>query len=160
MTAATSGGSGAKPPQWEADDAATLAKNELLARLAGPERATFTETLDQVAVTRGTELLHEGDPGEYMYFVLEGSLFVRRGGVEIRKIGPGDHFGEMALIDDSARRSATVVAVTPVQVAYIARHHFDALLAANPSVREGVQRTLRERSLAPETDEEFPRRTS
>ena len=68
----------------------------------------------------------------------------------LAQLGPGDHFGEMALLDDTARRSATVVAVTPVLVAYVSRHHFDTLLATNPSVRAAIERVQRERSVASE----------
>jgi CRP-like cAMP-binding protein len=75
---------------------------------------------------------------------------VRHDDAVLARLGPGDHFGEMALLDDTARRSATVVAVTPVHVAYVSRHHFDALLATNPSVRAAVERVLRERAVASE----------
>jgi CRP-like cAMP-binding protein len=43
-----------------------------------------------------------------------------------------------------------VVAVTPVVVAYVSRHHFDTLLTTNPSVRAAVERVLRERSVVSE----------
>ena len=75
---------------------------------------------------------------------------MRHDGAVLAQLGPGDHFGEMALLDDTARRSATVVAVTPVVVAYVSRHHFDTLLATNPSVRAAVERVLRERSVVSE----------
>jgi uridine kinase len=133
MTAATSGGSGAKPPQWEADDAATLAENELLARLAEPERATFTDTLDQVAVTRGSELLHEGDPGEYMYFVLEGEACVRRGGLEVQRLAPGDHCGELALVGVRPR-AASVEALSAMRLARLSRARYVALQRTHPLV--------------------------
>jgi CRP-like cAMP-binding protein len=92
----------------------------------------------------------EGERGDELVVLLEGTVEVRRGGAVLAALGPGDHFGEMALLDDTARRSATVVAVTPVVVAYVSRHHFDALLAENPSVREAVVRVLQERSVAPD----------
>ena len=50
----------------------------------------------------------------------------------------------------TARRSATVVAVTPVVVAYVARHHFDTLLSDNPEVRDAVTQALRERAAGSE----------
>ena len=92
----------------------------------------------------------EGERGDEIVVLLDGEVEVRHDGAVLAQLGPGDHFGEMALLDDTARRSATVVAVTPVVVAYVSRHHFDTLLAANPSVRATVERVLRERSVVSE----------
>ena len=55
------------------------------------------------------------------------------------RLGPGDHFGEMS-----------VVAATPVVVAYVSRHHFGTLLATNPSIRAAVERSLRQRAVVSE----------
>jgi CRP-like cAMP-binding protein len=92
----------------------------------------------------------QGERGDELVVLLEGTVEVRRDETVLAQLGPGDHFGEMALLDDTALRSATVVAVTPVVVAYVSRHHFDALLADNPSVRDAVVRILRERSVVRE----------
>ena len=92
----------------------------------------------------------EGERGDELVVLLEGNVEVRRDGAVLATLGPGDHFGEMALLDDTARRSATVVAVTPVVVAYVSRHHFDTLLADNPAVRDAVAQVLRDRAAASE----------
>ena len=84
-------------------------------------------------------LTKEGERGDELLVLLEGRVEVRRGDIVLARLGPGDHFGEMALVDDTARRSATVVAVTPVVVAYLSRHHLDTLLATNPSVRAELE---------------------
>lgn len=56
----------------------------------------------------GEEVVREGDAGESMFVLLRGACSVRKGDVEIARLGPGEHFGEMALVERSAR-SATVV---------------------------------------------------
>jgi CRP-like cAMP-binding protein len=89
----------------------------------------------------------EGERGDELVVLLEGTVEVRREGAVLVQLGAGDHFGEMALLDDGARRSATVVAVTRVVVAYFSRRHFETLFASNPSVRLAVERALRERSI-------------
>ena len=99
---------------------------------------------------KGTVFSREGERGDELVVLLEGNVEVRRGDKVLAQLGPGEHFGEMALLDESARRSATVVAISPVVVAYVSRHHFDALLAANPTVRDAIARVLHERSVDPE----------
>jgi CRP-like cAMP-binding protein len=97
---------------------------------------------------KGTIFSREGERGDELVVLLEGNVEVRRGDRVLAQLGPGEHFGEVALLDESARRSATVVAISPVVVA--SRHHFDALLAANPTVRDAIARVLHERSVVPE----------
>ena len=99
---------------------------------------------------KGMVFSKEGERGDELVVLLEGDVEVRRDGEVLATLGPGDHFGEMALLDDTARRSATVVAMTPVVVAYVSRNHFDTLLAENPSVRDSVARVLQERGSLPE----------
>jgi CRP-like cAMP-binding protein len=56
----------------------------------------------------------EGEPGVGFFVIESGTARVSVGGEERRRLGPGDYFGEIALISQSAR-SATVTAETPVQ---------------------------------------------
>jgi serine/threonine protein phosphatase PrpC len=59
----------------------------------------------------GEVLVEQGSPGESMFVVLEGEVAVRVNGVEIARLGTGEHFGELALAD-SLPRSASVTGVT------------------------------------------------
>ncbi|MBN1335826.1 MAG: protein phosphatase 2C domain-containing protein [Deltaproteobacteria bacterium] len=56
-------------------------------------------------------VVSQSDPGLAMYVVIQGELLVSRGGVELARLGPGDHFGEIALAD-GLPRSATVTGLT------------------------------------------------
>ncbi len=127
-----------------------LASARLFAALTPEQVHDVARAAIRVHEPKGMVFSKEGERGDELAVVLEGSVEVRRDGAVLAQLGPGEHFGEIALLDDDARRSATVVAVTPVVVAYVSRHHFDALLAENPSVRDEVARVLREREVASE----------
>ena len=127
-----------------------LAASTLFAALSPEQIHHLARTATRVHEPKGMVFSKEGERGDEIAVLLDGAVEVRHDGAVLAQLGPGDHFGEMALLDDTARRSATVVAVTPVVVAYVSRHHFDTLLAANPSVRAAVERVLRERSVVSE----------
>jgi len=127
-----------------------LAATTLFSALAPEQVHELARSAMRVHEPEGMVFSKEGERGDELAVLLEGAVEVRRGGAVLATLGPGDHFGEMALLDDTARRSATIVAVTPVVVAYVSRHHFDTLLAENPSVRDAVVRVLQERASAPD----------
>jgi CRP-like cAMP-binding protein len=128
-----------------------LATSRLFSALSAEQIHELARTATRTHEPKGFAFSREGERGDELVVLLEGTVEVRRGDSVLAQLGPGDHFGEMALLDDAARRSATVVAMTPVIVAYVSRHHFDALLADNPSVRDAVVEALRDRSAAPDS---------
>jgi CRP-like cAMP-binding protein len=137
---------GRRHPEFERELAAT----KLFAALSPEQVQELARSAMRVHEPKGMVFSKEGERGDELVVLLEGSVEVRRDGVVLAELGPGEHFGELALLDETARRSATVVAVTPVVVAYVSRHHFDALLAHNLPVREALARVLREREVASE----------
>ncbi len=74
-------------------------------------------------VEPGAAVVREGDPGEAMFLILRGGCVVKKGGTEIARLGPGEHFGEMALVE-RAPRSATVFAEGDTRLLEIARTDF------------------------------------
>ena len=115
---------------------------EQIASLAGrayrarePAGMTFTRTDE-----RGDELV----------VVLDGAVDVMIDGNVVATLGIGDFVGENALMDPDARRTATVVARSPVVVAYIGRHDFEALLAGAPTLRDMLDATRAERTGSPD----------
>jgi len=74
-------------------------------------RLRVSRICDEQFFTPGQVVVAQSDPGLAMYVVIEGRLSVARGGVELAELGPGDHFGEIALADNLPR-SATVTALT------------------------------------------------
>jgi CRP-like cAMP-binding protein len=89
----------------------------------------------------GQTIVSENSPGTFMYVIRAGTAEVRANGELIEKIGPGGIFGEMALIDHSAR-SASVVARDRVIAIPIDEQRFIRLVAEAPHFALNVMRTL------------------
>ncbi len=114
-------------------DIDTLAKNLILAQLEPHELGALIEMFAQVAVTPGTELVREGESGDTMYFILEGSAVVTRGAQLVRRLGPPEHLGELAMLG-VRRRAATVTAESIMRLARLSRARYQALAARHPPV--------------------------
>ena len=82
-------------------------------------------------VAAGTPIIREGDPGHSFYLVLSGAAAVSTSGTRLVTLTAGDHFGEMALLDDPPR-SADVTAETDMILMSIRREDFDGLLRQDP----------------------------
>ena len=89
----------------------------------------------------GEVIFHQGAPGRHVYVIKSGKVDIleRRpdGGEElVDRLGPGDHFGDLALIRRSLPRQATVRAVTDVKVFRINPGEFVELYTSLPELRE------------------------
>ncbi|MBI5108665.1 MAG: Crp/Fnr family transcriptional regulator [Rhodocyclales bacterium] len=101
------------------------------------------------AIPRNTVVLSAGDSTDNIYFVLSGSLKVQvsdEDGREVilSKLGPGELFGEMGVLDDHPR-SATVLAVESSQVVVMGKADFKQCLVDNPDVSLFIMRNLTKR---------------
>jgi CRP/FNR family cyclic AMP-dependent transcriptional regulator len=112
-----------------------LSRNELI------ELAKVTEDLE---VDEGKALTREGESGREFFVIVEGEVTVTKDGQEIRAMGPGDFFGEIALLEDTPR-TATVVAKTPLRFFVLTRQAFRSLLAHQPELERKVLTALQER---------------
>jgi CRP-like cAMP-binding protein len=92
---------------------------------------------DEVKEETGTVLTKQGGLGLEFLLLLEGDARVERDGTVIARLGPGDFFGEMSLID-GLPRSAAVIAESPSVLLVIQSRSFRSLLDAVP----GLQRKL------------------
>jgi MFS family permease len=103
----------------EALPAPSPARLELLrgvpffAPLPAPQLERLAQASAEIAVEPGEPVVAEGDPGEHFYIVAAGQAEVSQSGRPVRELGPGDFFGEIALLRDVAR-TATVRALTPL----------------------------------------------
>jgi CRP/FNR family transcriptional regulator, cyclic AMP receptor protein len=112
-----------------------LSRNELL------EIAKVTEDLE---VEAGKALTREGQSGSEFFVIVDGDVSVAKEGREIRTLGPGDFFGEIALLEDTPR-TATVTAKTPLRFFVLTRQAFRSMLAHQPELEEKVVAALEER---------------
>jgi voltage-gated potassium channel len=95
---------------------------EVIARLATEFRAPAGQVLAEI-----------GQPGTGLFVIEEGTVQVDAPGGERVQLGPGDFFGEVALLTDSPR-NARVRAATDVRCLAISRHVFGLLLDAQPTI--------------------------
>jgi CRP-like cAMP-binding protein len=94
-----------------------LASVPLLASL-NPEQLEAIASLTELrSETMGTRLVGEGAPGFVLFILLEGKADVTSRGAGLGTLGPGDFFGEIALLGGEGRHTATVTAASPVTLA-------------------------------------------
>lgn len=101
---------------------------------------------------RGAMIFRQGEAGDKVYVIERGEVEVileapRGGTTLLAKLGPGEHFGEMALIRREPR-VATVRAATDVHVLAIKARAFASLFAHLPALRESFQRVMEQRLAA------------
>ena len=89
----------------------------------------------------GAAMVKEGAVGRDLFLILEGNAKVVRGSRTITRLGPGDYFGEIALIDERPR-TASVIADGPVDCLVIRQSEFKALLAGDPEIAWNMLRAF------------------
>ena len=127
-------------------DIELLSQSALLRDLPPEELDRLAAAMRRRVFRRGEVVFHQGDPGETLHLVCSGHLKVvlpsETGDEALLKIlGPGEVFGEMALLD-GAPRSATVVALEVVETATLSRADFQALLRRSPAAVDGLLAVL------------------
>jgi CRP/FNR family cyclic AMP-dependent transcriptional regulator len=111
------------------------------------ELTEVTKIADEIDVPEGKELTREGDRGREFFVLLEGNAAVQQGGRKVNTLGPGDFFGEIALVSRSPR-TATVTTTTPARLLVITASSFNTLLQHQPKIQLRVLEALADR-LAP-----------
>lgn len=119
------------------DKADVLKKVPLFSGLSRRHLDLVARQADEVKEEAGTVLTKQGALGLEFLLILEGGARVERDGKVIARLGPGDVFGEMSLID-GLPRSATVIAESPTVLLVIQSRSFRSLLDTVP----GLQRKL------------------
>jgi CRP/FNR family cyclic AMP-dependent transcriptional regulator len=104
----------------------------------------FLNETDPKNFKAGERIFNEGDAGDYMYGVIEGEVEIRKDGKVVDTVGPGGIFGEMALIDHTAR-SAAAFAKTDCKAAQIGEKRFYFLVQQTPNFALHLLRVLTER---------------
>jgi CRP-like cAMP-binding protein len=112
--------------------------------LSKKELAAVAQQTDELDVKEGKKLAEEGDFGHEFFVIESGTAEVTRSGERIAELGPGDFFGEMALLD-ADRRNATVTATSPMTVIVMTRQSFRALDSHEPGIHDAVAKEIAKR---------------
>jgi CRP-like cAMP-binding protein len=112
---------------------------QLLSPLSDAQRERVVSATRHRQYAKGEVLFHEGDPGESLHLVRSGRFAVRVSiptgdSATLGVVGPGDSFGELALLGPSNERTATVVALEGGETLTLTRADFSRLREENPGV--------------------------
>jgi CRP-like cAMP-binding protein len=121
----------------------------LFARCSRKELAEVAKLADEIDFGPGKELIREGAMGREFFVLVRGTVDVRKGGRKVNELGPGDFFGEIALIAHTPR-TATVTTASDVDLLVITSQSFKTLLEHQPAIASKVLAALAER-IAPES---------
>ena len=105
---------------------------------------------EEVDVPAGKVLIRQSELGDDLMIIVSGAVSVERDGTKVNRLGPGEFFGEIAVIDRGPR-TATVTSETPCRLLVVNHRDFHALMDEFPDVAAQVLATLahRLRSLDP-----------
>ena len=126
-----------------------IRKVPLFARCSRAELKEIALLADEIDLHEGKEMTREGAPGREFFVLLDGTADVKKKSRRVNTLGPGDFFGEIALVSREPR-TATVIATSPVRALVITDRSFRRLLDDAPQVQTKVMEAMAER-LAPET---------
>ena len=101
----------------------------------------FGGAQDVESFAAGQTVFTEGETGDRLFVVRAGAVELRHGDTVLETLGPGEMFGEMAVIDGSPR-SATAVAVADAELVPIDQPRFHALCQHTPFFAENVMRLI------------------
>jgi len=123
---------------------AELSAVPLFASLSEPELREIASWFDAKDVGEGARIVGEGASGYTFFVLVEGSAVVTANGEEVGALGPGDFFGEIAILGDG-RRSATVTTTAPSRVLVMFGTEFRRLQQTQPEIASRIEATMGER---------------
>lgn len=106
---------------------------------------------DEVDVQAGTVLTAEGEQGREAFVILSGAATVARDGQQVAVLGPGDHIGELSLLDGGPR-TATVTTTEDSTVLVLTRQAFNGVLDEIPTLAHKLLVSLARRLRAAEAE--------
>ena len=108
------------------------------------EMAAITRASSEVNVEPGRILCEQDQPGHELFLILDGKASVHRNGRWVCNLGPGEYFGELALLT-SRPRNATVTALSTTHLLVLSRREFRNLIRSTPTMAEMLLAGLAER---------------
>lgn len=125
-------------------DPVRLKNIPLFADLSDKERSQIGRWADEVEVQEGKHLIDEGRFGYEFFVIEEGTADVTHGDRTIASLGPGDFFGEIALVE-AERRTASVIATEAMRAIVMTRRDFAEMQAEMPNVAATIRQAVEDR---------------
>jgi CRP/FNR family transcriptional regulator, cyclic AMP receptor protein len=110
-----------------------LSRNRLFDELNKKDVLALIDSAKEVDHREGQMIVVEGHPGVGFHLLLEGTAIVSRNGRKLRTLGPGETFGDIAVIDGGPR-SASVQAATQLRTLSLPPWEFKPLLLEHPRI--------------------------
>ena len=127
-------------------DTSRIAAFSVFADLPAAELDELAGAMSEVEVEKGAKVVTVDDYGSAIYVIEQGEADVLTDGGEATQVlGPGDTFGEIALLL-TGERTATVVARTPMRLLSLSGQDFDRIRARVPEVERSLRRLGLERA--------------
>jgi CRP-like cAMP-binding protein len=124
---------------------ARLAEVDLFNRCTKKDLRIVARHAEQATIPAGTALVSQGAPGDAFFLLLSGRATVERDGVTVAELGPGNFFGELALLDP-APRAATVAVTVSSEIVVLGARMFKVLLRELPALSAGMLASLAHRA--------------
>jgi CRP-like cAMP-binding protein len=123
------------------DDLAGVA---LFDSLEDAQRQELARWFHVQTASAGVRLVGEGAPGYTFFVIVDGTAVVTADGDSLGTLGPGDFFGEIAILGDG-RRTATVTSTSPVRLLVLFGTEFRQLEAAHPNIAAEITAAMQSR---------------
>jgi CRP/FNR family cyclic AMP-dependent transcriptional regulator len=131
--------------------AEALGRTTLFSTLSKKELGALAKVTEDLEVGEGKVLCREGETGREFFVILEGEAEVTKDGAAVGTLGPGEFFGEIALVEHRPR-TATVTAKSDLRFFVLTSQAFWSLLDNQPEIQRAVLRCLAAR-LARESED-------
>lgn len=118
-----------------------LAQVPLFSSCSNRELQKIARASDEITIDDERVLVEQDAIGHEFFVIIDGTADVKRSNRRIAELGPGDHFGELALFDGGPR-TATVVATSPMRVLVLGQREFAGLLDEVPGLAHKVLRSM------------------
>jgi CRP-like cAMP-binding protein len=121
----------------------------VLAVLVPEDRAQLLAELRRREFGRNEVIVHEGDPADSMHLIARGRVLVtlmspNAERVDVAILGPGKCFGELSLLSQQERRTATITAIEPTETLVLRRDQLDRLRRRYPAIDRVIAELLAE----------------
>ena len=122
-------------------DAERLKQLPLFADLPIKQLGRVASWADEIDLPAGKHLIEQGAFAHEFFLITEGTAEVLHDGKHLANLGPGDFFGEIALLEGH-RRTASVVTTSPMRVVVMFSREFDAMDRELPEVAERIRQEM------------------